>query len=246
MPSQDDIIAEAREFKRSLMLRLFTYGVGTEPAETKETEIGEIPTHWEVSELSELLANTQYGINDRAEASGHYPVLRMNNLADGKVTINDLKYADLGAESLARYRLKAGDILFNRTNSYELVGKTALFDLEGDFVFASYLVRVETQSDRLLPAFLAYYLNSDEVQARLRQLATRGVSQSNISPTKLKTLMIGYPPSTTEQGEIIATLRNVDDKLAVEEDRKAALQDFFKTMLHQLMTGQIRIREMKS
>ena len=49
---QDDIIAEAREFKRSLMQRLFTYGAGAEPAETKETEIGEIPAHWEVIDLT--------------------------------------------------------------------------------------------------------------------------------------------------------------------------------------------------
>jgi type I restriction enzyme S subunit len=165
----------------------------------------------------------------------------MNNLSEGKVTINDLKYVDLDSESLARYKLKIGDILFNRTNSYELVGKTSLFELEGDFVFASYLVRVETKRDNLLPAFLAYYMNSEEVQGRLRQLATRGVSQSNISPTKLKTLMIASPPSTSEQDDIVAMLRNVDDKLATEEDRKTALQDFFKTMLHQLMTGQIRL-----
>jgi type I restriction enzyme S subunit len=238
---QDDIIAEAREFKRSLMHRLFTYGASSEPVETKETEIGEIPTHWRVAELGTLLDGTQYGLNERAEASGLYPVLRMNNLVDGKITINDLKYVNLDTNSLARYRLKDGDILFNRTNSYELVGKTSLFGLEGDFVFASYLVRVETIGDKLLSPFLAYYMNSEEVQARLRQLATRGVSQSNISPTKLKTLMIAYPPSTSEQGEIVATLRKLDGKLAIEGDRKTALQDLFKTMLYQLMTGQIRL-----
>lgn len=238
---QDDIIASAKDFKRSLMLRLFTFGIGEQPTETKMTEIGEVPAHWNVALLDTVVTSTQYGLNERAEVSGQYPILRMNNLSEGKVITQDLKYVDLDEETLARYKLKVGDILFNRTNSYELVGKTSLFEQTGDFVFASYLVRVETDQETLIPAFLNYLMNSEQVQARLRQLATRGVSQSNISPTKLRTLIIAYPPTIAEQAEIVTLLQNLDAKIAAEEDREAALQNFFKTMLHQLMTGQIRL-----
>jgi type I restriction enzyme, S subunit len=238
--AQDDVIAAARAFKRSLMQRIFTYGPDKEPAETKETEIREIPAHWELIRLGEVLSETQYGINNRAELKGTYPVLRMNNLVDGKIDIADLKYVDLASSEFDRYRLNQNDVLFNRTNSYELVGKTSIFELEGKYTFASYLVRVVPKSAVLMPGYLNYCLNAEVTQARLKQFATRGVSQSNISPTKLKQLVIGLPPIPEQLG-ITGILESMDQKIAAEEDRNTALHAFFKSMLHQLMTGQIRL-----
>jgi type I restriction enzyme S subunit len=239
--AQDDLIAAAREVKRSLMQRLFTYGPGPEPAPTKETEIGEMPEHWEVVRLGDVLQTTQYGLSVRADRTGKYPMLRMNNLDDGRIDALDLKYVDLDEGDFAKFRVRKRDVLFNRTNSYELVGKTAIFDTEGDFVFASYLIRVVPDAANLLPESLNYYLNWDDAQRRLKMLATRGVSQSNISATKLKRFVIGLP-SITEQEEIAHSLSAADCKIEAEEQRKAALQALFKAMLHQLMTGQIRLR----
>jgi len=238
--AQDDLIAAAREVKRSLMQRLFTYGPAPEPTPTKETEIGEIPEHWEVVRLDGVLRTTQYGLSVRADRTGTYPMLRMNNLADGRVDASDLKFVDLDRETFAKFRVHKGDVLFNRTNSYELVGKTAIFDLEGEFVFASYLIRIVPDVARLLPQYLSYYLNWDDSQRRLKMLATRGVSQSNISATKLKQFAIGLP-LLAEQQEIAYVLLMADRRIAAEEQRKAALQALFKTMLHQLMTGRIRV-----
>jgi type I restriction enzyme S subunit len=146
----------------------------------------------------------------------------------------------LDERDFAKFRVYKRDVLFNRTNSYELVGKTAIFDIEGDFVFASYLIRVVPNAAQLLPECLNYYLNWDDAQRRLKMLATRGVSQSNISATKLKQFAIGLP-SLVEQAEIARTLSVADRKIEAEEQRKAALQALFKAMLHQLMTGQIRM-----
>ncbi|MCO5210689.1 MAG: restriction endonuclease subunit S [Caldilinea sp.] len=238
--AQEDVIAAARQFKRSLMQRLFTYGPGRAPAETKETEIGEIPAHWVVVNIADVVHDTQYGLNERADRTGTYPVLRMNNLVEGKVDASDLKYVELDDSELSRYRLNVGDILFNRTNSFELVGKTSLFDLSGIFTFASYLVRLVANRSRILPEYLNIVLNYEATQARMKYLATRGVSQSNISPTKLKTLAIPLP-LISEQQEIASDLQAIDTKIAAEEDRKTALEALFKSMLHQLMTGQIRL-----
>jgi type I restriction enzyme S subunit len=142
----------------------------------------------------------------------------------------------------AKFKVQRRDVLFNRTNSYELVGKTAIFDLDGDFTFASYLVRVVPDTARLLPEYLNYYLNWDDAQRRLKMLATRGVSQSNISAAKLRQFVIGLP-SVAEQREIAHSLAAADRKIAAEEQRKAALQELFKSMLHQLMTGQVRVKD---
>jgi type I restriction enzyme S subunit len=237
---QDDILRELREFKRSTMQQLFTYGAGDSPAETKMTEIGEIPAHWEVVELGDAILSTQYGLSVRAGQDGQYPMLRMNNIYDGKLDVSDLKYVDLDSEAFYKFRLKAGDILFNRTNSYELVGKTTIFDIDEDYVFASYIVRVEADDERLDPHYLNHYFNEPETQHRLKRLATRGASQSNISATKLKGFKLPLAP-IDEQRTISQHLNRIDEKIAVEEDRKSALQDFFRTMLQQLMTGQIRL-----
>jgi len=68
--------------------------------------------------------------------------LRMNNLVGGRIDVNDLQYVDIDGDDFAKFRLRRGDLLFNRTNSFELVGKTSIFDIDEDFVFASYLIRV--------------------------------------------------------------------------------------------------------
>jgi type I restriction enzyme S subunit len=164
----------------------------------------------------------------------------MNNLSDGRVDISDLKYIDLNDDELAKFRVNKGDILFNRTNSFELVGKTSIFDLDGDYIFASYLVRVVADRDRLLPEYLNYYLNTQRTQSRLKQLATRGVSQSNINATKLKGFEIHLPP-LLEQREIARILTTVDAKIAAEEARRDALDDLFHTLLHHLMTAKVRV-----
>jgi type I restriction enzyme S subunit len=187
---QDRVITAAWEMKRSLMRHLFTYGpVSVDQIDRvplKETEIGPVPEHWEVVRLGDAIVHTQYGLSLRGSSSGKYPILRMNNLIEGYIDTSDLQYVNLDVQQLERFRLQIGDILFNRTNSFELVGKASLFTPEGDFVFASYLIRVTTDKKRLKPEFLNYYLNWNETQRRLKMLATRGVSQSNISATKLR------------------------------------------------------------
>ena len=242
--ASERVIAATRELKRSMMKHLFTYGaVPVDQAERvrlKETEVGEIPEGGEVVRLGDVVEKAEYGINDRADLSGETPVLRMNNLVNGKVDTTNLKYVTLPSKELERYRLAKGDVLFNRTNSLELVGKTAIFNIEGDYVFASYLVRVKTQRSKLFAPYLNFYLNWEITQARLRGMATRGVSQSNISAGKLRTFQIPLP-TLQEQEDIARQLMAIDAKLHAEKQRKAALEALFQSLLTQLMTGKVRV-----
>ncbi|SHJ29479.1 restriction endonuclease subunit S [Desulfofundulus thermosubterraneus] len=93
-------------------------------------------------------------------------------------------------------------------------------------------------------AFLNYYLNMESTQNRLKLLATRGVSQSNISATKLKGFLIPIPP-ISEQKQIANFLTLMDQKINVEETRKSTLQSLFQTMLHLLMTGKVRVKDLE-
>ena len=88
----------------------------------------------------------------------------MMNIADGDIITDDLQYVDIDDTILKKYILHYGDILFNRTNSHDLVGKTSLFGLGESFVFASYLIRVVPDTSQLVPEYLNYYLNWDTSQ----------------------------------------------------------------------------------
>jgi type I restriction enzyme S subunit len=244
----EKVIAAARQLKQSLMRHLFTYGpVPVEQADQvplKETEIGPIPEHWKVAPLGEYVKETQYGLSKRGENQGKYPILRMNNLGEGKLRLHDLQYVDLDSDEFSKFALNQGDLLFNRTNSFELVGKTSLFNEAEPFVFASYLIRVTPDQARLHPGFLNFYMNLGATQTRLKQLAARAVSQSNINATKLRGLPI-LVPTISEQEEIASLLDGVETKLRTETVRVAALQALFTSLLHHLMTGKVRVNELE-
>ena len=242
--NQDRIIETTKNLKKSLMQKLFHEG--TKGEELKETEIGLIPKSWEVVRLGDdnILIQTQYGLSVKGQQSGKYPIIRMNNLQNGQIWINDLQFVDIDDKTFCKFKLNKGDILFNRTNSLELVGKASIFNLEGDFVFASYLIRLKTNSSILDPYFFNHYFNWGITQYRLKGLASRGVSQANISATKLKTFKIPLPP-LPEQQEIANILSTIDRKIEIEQRGKDLLKQLFKTMLHKLMSGEIRLKDVK-
>jgi len=238
---QDKIIETTRNLKKSLMQKLFTEGV--RHTELKNSMLGRISKNWETVELNEVITLAQYGLSIKGEKLGRYSIIRMNNLENGRILTDDLQYVNLDDKIFQHFRLVKGDILFNRTNSIDLVGKTALFDMDDDFVFASYLIRLKVMNEKVLPQFIGYYLNWNETQRRLKGLATRAVGQSNISATRLRTLVISLP-TITEQQAIAETLLSVDKKIEAEEKRKSMLQRLFKTMLNRLMTGEIRVKDL--
>ncbi len=223
------------------MHKLFTEGLCNEPQ--KQTEIGPVPESWEVVPLGELPEIAQYGMSVKGSPEGNYPILRMTNQVDGQVVGRNLQFVEITEGDFEKFRVERGDILFNRTNSLDLVGRTAIFDIEGEFVFASYLIRLRTDETKLNPFFLNCYFNTDEIQARLKTIATRAVSQSNISATRLK----GFPvpkPSLDEQAEVVARATALDRKLALHRSKLEQLQDLFRTLLHELMTAKIRVHDL--
>lgn len=114
------------------------------------------PKGWEIVTIGDVVTEVRYGTSKPAVEGGKYPYLRMNNLtADGHLDLNDLKYIDIPDDEIEKCVVRKGDILFNRTNSIELVGKTAVFDLPEDMVIAGYIIRVRL-NERI---YLRYFLN---------------------------------------------------------------------------------------
>lgn len=154
---------------------------------------------WQVVELGSVVQETQYGLSLNAGSEGQYPMLRMMNLENGLCVENDIKYVDLSDKDFEAYRLVHGDVLFNRTNSYELVGRTGVYELDGDHVFASYLVRIKTNPERLQPKFLTLYLNSDLGRRQVLAYATKAVSQANVNASNLLRVRLPLPPLDVQE-----------------------------------------------
>lgn len=162
----------------------------------------------------------QYGSSAKAFAEGKgLPMLRMGNLREGRVDWSDLKYVQLPEAEEAGYRLAAGDLLFNRTNSVELVGKSAVFDGSLNAVFASYLIRFRLNPTLADPDFVCAYINSPFGRAFVADNVGRAIGQANISASTMQRMPIPLPP-LAEQKRIARLV--LDQLVAVECARTAA------------------------
>ncbi len=191
---------------------------------------------WPVVELGSVVQETQYGLSINAGSDGQYPMLRMMNIENGLCIENDIKYVDLVEKDFEAYRLVHGDVLFNRTNSYELVGRTGVYELEGDHVFASYLVRIKPNCEKLTPKFLTLYLNSDFGRRQVLAYATKGVSQANVNASNLLRVRLPLPPVEVQQ-QVLADIAQV--KLAEEAvvTRCSSIECMKKQLLARIAEG---------
>lgn len=168
--------------------------------------------------LGDLLAEPiAYGTSRALSAEGESAVLRMNNLTFAGWDVSDLKYLDATPELIRSLDLRDGDLLVNRSNgSLSQVGKAAVFNLTGSFLFASFLLRLRVDRDRVLPDFVAQFLNSPAGRLQVERLA-RPILMSNISPIELASVMVPLP-LLEAQATLLAPLRTALD----ERNRKTS------------------------
>ena len=190
----------------------------------EETRI--IPKGWKLVKLGDVLTRIQYGTSEALYDIGDIPVLRMMNIEDGKITNSELKYSKLNENEIKSLKLKKGDILFNRTNSIDLVGKTGLFTLEGDYAFASYMLRLNVKTNLVTPEFVNNFLNLSLIQYRLKAYATPGVSQANINPSSLKSLPFLLPPlnKIKETDKLLDEMKESIRSLILKHTQQRAVQ----------------------
>jgi type I restriction enzyme S subunit len=228
--------------KQTTMRELFTRGLRGEAQ--KESEIGFVPESWSVVQIDRVATKTQYGLSIRGNARGQLPILRMNCQVDGRVDFRDLQYVSIDSKTREAFVLRRGDLLFNRTNSIEHVGRMAIFDSDREAVFASYLIRLSVNQDFCDPQFLNYYMNQTSVQRDIKRYASRAVGQANINASKLRTIEFPLPPTLDEQREIVAILDALDRKIDLHKRKKAVLEELFRSLLHKLMTGEIQVSDL--
>ena len=182
-----------------------------------EIELTELPNGWFWERLGLMTLGVEYGTSAKSQPEGKVPVLRMGNMQNGKIDWTDLVYSD-NDEEIKQYSLKKGDVLFNRTNSPELVGKTSIIETDEKAIFAGYLIRINHLTEITDGRYLTYFLNSMIAKKYGNFVKTDGVNQSNINGQKL----INYPfvfCSLEEQKEVANILEQkltACDQLAAE------------------------------
>jgi type I restriction enzyme, S subunit len=235
-------MSRARDVKKSLAQELFSKGTRGEPQ--KKTAIGSIPRSWNVVSVESVTREFQYGLSVPMQLEGAIPILRMGNIQAGDVVFNELKYVSLPVRITAPYVVKRGDVLFNRTNSQEWVGKVGVYRLDVPVVFASYLIRVVPDPEKADNYFLGQLLDSYPIQCRIKRYATPGVQQVNINATNLGKVLIPMPTGKTgldEQRDIAAILENADTVIRNYQPVFSAQQELKKSLMHDLLTGRMRV-----
>ena len=237
-----EAVSQAATLKRSLVQTVFSEGLRNQGQ--KKTRIGFIPESWEVKPIGSVVTEFEYGLSLPMSLKGTTLILRMGNIQGGEIIMDDLKYVTLPQNLLDRYLLKRGDVLFNRTNSQEWVGKVGIYRNDEPAVFASYLIRLHPDTTQIDNYYLGQLLNSYPAQCRIKRYATPGVQQVNINAKNLSKVLIPIPVGVAgleEQREIANLLEKADERIRSYSPFLIALQQLKKSLMHDLLTGKVRV-----
>ena len=198
---------------------------------------GEYPSNqmrWVICTIRDIVEDVRYGTSRPAIDGGAYPYLRMNNITySGELDLSEVKRIDIPENELPKCTVRCGDVLFNRTNSKELVGKTCVYDRDDMMVLAGFIIRVRVNK-RILPEFLSSFLNADFSKQMLLGMCKAAIGQANINAQELQDIKLYLPPIAlqrkfvdfkTEISRQKLTIQQSLDKLEVL--RKSLMQEYF-------------------
>ena len=196
----------------------------------------EIPEGWKWVRLGEICEGFMYGTSAKSLPSGKCPVLRMGNIQNGKIDWEKLVYTN-NDEEIEKYLLKQYDLLFNRTNSREMVGKTAIFESTQKTIYAGYLVKFRPINSN--PYFVNIVLNSKTHREWCNEVKTDALGQSNINAEKLKNFVAPLPP-LAEQKEIVSRVEKLLANVTELEKQITERETLTKQMLQSIMKDVFR------
>ncbi len=197
----------------------------------------EVPSSWVWCRLEDIVCELKYGTSEKSSSVGKIAVLRMGNITNvGTIDYSNLVYSS-NDEDIEQYSLEKDDLLFNRTNSSEWVGKTAIYKEEQPAIYAGYLIRIRPlliSSD-----YLNTVMNSGYYRDWCYDVKTDAVNQSNINAQKLSQLMIPIPP-LKEQGRIVAEMDKWISLIDIVKNGKDDLLTIIKQAKSKILNLAIR------
>ena len=193
---------------------------------------------WEKKSVGELCISLKYGTAKKSDASGNVVVLRMGNLRQGEIDWSDLAYSN-DSDDIEKYKLFSGDVLFNRTNSAALVGKTAIYRGEHPAIYAGYLIKLDYDHDKIIGDYLNYALNTLDAKKYCNSVKTDGVNQSNINAKKIGAYSFNVP-SIPEQEKIVSVIQKLLSKEQQAKEAAEAVLDQIDLMKKSILARAFR------
>lgn len=194
---------------------------------------------WQKGKIADIIVKTQYGTSNKAdEFNGDFKVLRMNNITyDGNWDFKSIKYVNLDEKEQKKYLVYKGEVLFNRTNSKELVGKTAVYKEDEPMAYAGYLVKA-IPNERANGEFISAYMNTKYVKDKLLNMAKNIVGMANINAEEFKKIDVYIPPIEL-QNQFANFVKQVDKlKFEMEKSLKE-LEDNFNLLMQKAFKGEL-------
>ncbi len=197
------------------------------------------PKNFPVGTIRDLVEAANYGSSSKAsEVDGEYPILRMGNITySGTIDMTDLKYIDLSEKDKPKYLVTKGDLLFNRTNSKELVGKTAVYDGDNPVAIAGYLIRVRTNGTGNTH-YISGYLNSTHGKVTLQNICKSIVGMANINAQEMQDIPILIPPVEL-QNKYRDIVFSVKEKLTKHKKALTFTSDLFGSLNQKAFSGNL-------
>lgn len=192
------------------------------------------PMGWKTGTIRDVVTDVRYGSSRPAVDGGKYPYLRMNNITyGGELDLSDVKRIDVPENELEKCTVRRGDVLFNRTNSKELVGKTCVYDRDEMMVLAGFVIRVRV-NDVVLPEFLSAFLNTDFSKRTLLGMCKAAIGQANINAQEMQNIGIYIPPIELQREFVQFKNQTDKSKLAIQQSldklktlRKSLMQEYY-------------------
>ena len=174
------------------------------------------PKGWETGTIRDVVSDVRYGSSRPAVDGGKYPYLRMNNITyGGELDLSDTKRIDIPDNELDKCTVRRGDVLFNRTNSKELVGKTCVYNRDDMMVLAGFVIRVRV-SERILPEFLSEFLNTEFSKQMLLAMCKTAIGQANINAQEMQNIGLYLPPIELQRKFVQFKEQTDKSKVAVQ------------------------------
>jgi type I restriction enzyme S subunit len=191
---------------------------------------------WEVVRIKDLVAEVKYGTSSKAQELGDYPYLRMNNITySGHMNYANLKYISVPIKDKEKYITRKGDILFNRTNSKELVGKTGLITDDVERIIAGYLIRVRT-NELANPYYLWAHLNSKWAKLTLESMCKSIVGMANINAQELQKIKVLKAPIDL-QNQFASIIEQIEKQKAQTQAELDRAETLYQSLLQRAFTG---------
>lgn len=175
------------------------------------------PKGWKTATIRDIVTDVRYGSSRPAVDGGKYPYLRMNNITyGGELDLTDTKRIDIPDNEVDKCTVRRGDVLFNRTNSKELVGKTCVYNRDEIMVLAGFVIRVRV-TERVLPEFLSAFLNTDFSKQMLLGMCKAAIGQANINAQEMQNIGIYLPPTELQRQFVQFKEQTDKSKVAVRK-----------------------------